>query len=183
MTESPKLASLIAGCRRHDRTSQMTLYRHYYSYGMGICLRFARSRESALEMLNDGFLRVFQRIGQYDASYAFKPWLRRVLVNAAIDHYRKYERKDTDEEASAPRDTGSTYNEALDNLEFEDLLKVMQSLPPAYRMVFNLYAVEGLSHAEIAEQLGISVGTSKSNLAKARRRIKDIVNDLWDIRI
>ena len=141
---------------------------------MAICLRFARSRESALEMLNDGFLKVFLKIDQYDPDYSFRPWLRKILVNSAIDHYRKYEQKPT-EENWLPEQYPSTYNDALDQLEFDDLLLIMQKLPPAYRMVFNLYVVEGLAHADIAEQLNISIGASKSNLAKARMKIKDLL--------
>ena len=182
MTEKQQVASLIAGCRRHDESSQLRLYRHYYSYGMSICIRYARKPESAMEILNDGFLKVFKKIDQYDDSYPFKPWLRKILVNAAIDYYRKYEQDKT-----PIRDNGraieSTYNEALDQLEYQDLLRLMQALPSAYRMVFNLYVVEGLPHAEIAQQLGISIGTSKSNLAKARKKMKQLVSGLWDIHI
>ncbi len=172
MTKDEQLAFIIEGCRRGEERSQMELYRQYYSYGMGICLRYARKRELAVEMLNDGFLKVFTKIGQYNSNQAFKPWLRKILVNAAIDHYRKYSR-DKEEEPPIIRPTGTSYNEALDNLAFEDLLEIMEVLPPAYRMVFNLYVVEGHTHAEIAKQLNISVGSSKSNLAKARLKIKE----------
>lgn len=175
MTQDKKLTDLIKGCRKMKESSQIDLYRHFYSYGMGICLRFSRSRESALEMLNDGFLKVFLKINQYNSEYPFKPWLRKIIVNAAIDHYRKYQQNQTDNfevsEVHSP-----VYNEALDQLEFEDLLQVMQLLPAAYQMVFNLYVVEGLSHAEIAKKLGVSVGTSKSNLSKARQKIKKLLS-------
>ncbi|MBX2877005.1 MAG: RNA polymerase sigma factor [Saprospiraceae bacterium] len=172
MTENKQLAFLIEGCRKGEERSQMELYRQYYSYGMGICLRYARKRELAVEMLNDGFLKVFTKIDQYNSKQAFRPWLRKILVNAAIDHYRKYSRDQADEPPIV-RPAGTSYNEALDNLAFEDLLEIMRILPPAYRMVFNLYVVEGRTHAEIAKQLRISVGTSKSNLAKARLKIKE----------
>lgn len=182
MTENKKLASLIAGCRRMDESSQMELYRSFYSYGMSICLRYSRSRESALEMLNDGFLKVFMKIELYDSEYRFKPWLRKILINAAIDHYRKYEQSKL-EDMWLNQNESSTYNEALNHLEFEDLILVIQQLPPAYRLVFNLYVVEGMSHAEVAEQLGISIGASKSNLSKARRKIKEILSSSHDIHI
>ena len=174
MTEDKHLEFLIAGCCRKDEYSQMALYQHFYSYGMSISLRYARNRESALEMLNDGFLKVFLKIEQYDPDFPFKPWLRKVIVNAAIDHYRKYERTPPEDFSMAETST-TTHNEALDQLEFEDLLLVMQQLPAAYRMVFNMYVVDGLSHAKIAEKLNISIGSSKSNLAKARQKIKDIL--------
>lgn len=175
MIKNEHLAFVIEGCRKGEERSQMELYRQYYSYGMGICLRYARKRELAVEMLNDGFLKVFTKIKQYDPEQAFRPWLRKILVNAAIDHYRKYHR-DQDDELQTVRPSGTSYNEALDNLAFEDLLEIMQALPPGYRMVFNLYVVEGLTHPEIAKRLKISVGTSKSNLSKARLKIKELLS-------
>lgn len=175
MIKNEHLAFVIEGCRKGEERSQMELYRQYYSYGMGICLRYARKRELAVEMLNDGFLKVFTKIKQYDPEQAFRPWLRKILVNAAIDHYRKYHR-DQDDELPTVRPSGTSYNEALDNLAFEDLLEIMQALPPGYRMVFNLYVVEGLTHPEIAKRLKISVGTSKSNLSKARLKIKELLS-------
>lgn len=179
MTEKEHLAKLIAACRRGKPSSQLELYRYFYSYGMGICLRFAHNRESAQEMLNDGFLKVFLKIDQYDPSMAFKPWLRKIIVHAAVDHYRKYKQLNIERYQST--NDSSIYNEALDHLEYNDLLTIMQALPHAYRLVFNLYVVEGLPHAEIAEQLGISVGASKSNLARAREKIKQLLIDLQGI--
>lgn len=182
MTEDRNLSILIEGCRRKSEASQLALYRLYYSYGMGTCLRYARNRESALEMLNDGFLKVFLNIGKYNPAYPFKPWLRKILVNAAIDHYRKYEQKQPDV-TWQPNVHTIIYNKALERLEFEDLLLIVQKLPPAYQMVFNLYVVENMSHEEIAEQLGISVGTSKSNLSKARKKIKNLLGSALDIHL
>lgn len=182
MNEDEHLAALIAGCRRMDELSQMELYRYFYSYGMGICLRFAHTRESALEMLNDGFLKVFLKIDQYRPEFPFKPWLRKILVHAAIDHYRRYATPAT-EDPYFGEEPLPIHNEALEQLEYEDLLQVMQALPPAYRMVFNLYVVEGLPHADIAHQLGISIGTSKSNLARAREKIKEVLLQTHDLHL
>lgn len=182
MTENELLAPLIDGCLRMQEASQIALYRRFYSYGMSICLRYANNRESALEMLNDGFLKVFQKIEQYDRNQPFKPWLRRILINASIDHYRKYQQEQTNN-YSFYDETSSTYNEALSRLEYDDLLKVLHHLPSAYRMAFNLYVVEEMSHAEIAAQLKISVGTSKSNLSKARQKIKELLKSSHDIHL
>ncbi len=182
MTENKKLASWIDGCRRMDESSQLKLYQHFYSYGMGISLPYARNRESAMEMVNDGFLKVFTKIDQYDASYPFKPWLRKILVNAAIDHYRKYQ-KNRPKELIVSVDESPAYNEALDKLEFDDLIEIMQLLTPVYRMVFNLFVVEGLAHAEIADKLGISIGASKSNLSKARQKIKELLKNVHNIHV
>lgn len=180
MADNKDLALLIAGCRQMDESSQMELYRRFYSYSMSICLRYARNRESALEVLNDGFLKVFVKIDQYDSNFSFKPWLRKILINASIDHYRKYQpvQKDTNVYRTSE---SSSYNDALDQLEYDDLLKILHLLSPGYRMVFNLYVVEELSHAEIADRLNISIGSSKSNLAKARKKIKELLRNSHDI--
>lgn len=182
MVEDRNLSKLIAGCQSSDEGSQLALYRHYYSYGMGICLRYARNRESALEILNDGFLKVFTKIDQYDKTYPFRPWLRKILVNGAIDHFRKYDQKKNRDDFR-PLTHPLTHNNALDQLAFEDLMSVMQTIPPSYRMAFNLYVVENMSHAEIAQELGISIGTSKSNLAKARNKIKELLGIALDIHL
>lgn len=176
MAKNVNIQLLIDGCRNGHRASQIRLYEQFYSYGMGLCLRFSKSREEAMEIVNDGFLKAFLKIDQYDTDYPFKPWLRRILINASIDYYRKYNKlKDEEEKVLSIEQSNTTQNEALENLEFEDLLKVMQQLSPAYRLVFNLYVIEGMTHQDIAEQLNISVGTSKSNLAKARIKMKSML--------
>lgn len=174
MIEDPQFVRIIAGCQKRDEASQIMLYRMFYSYGMSICLRYAKNRESAVEMLNDGFFKIFLKIDQYHPDLPFKPWLRRILINAAIDHYRKYDQA-TLAEGPLPNLPLPVYNEGLQQLEYEDLLKVLQELSPAYRVVFNLFVMEGYTHQEVAEQLGISIGTSKSNLAKARQHLQALV--------
>ena len=176
MAKNIQVHLLVDGCRKGNRASQIRLYEHFFSYGMGVCLRFSKSREEALEIVNDGFLKAFLKIEQYDTEQPFKPWLRRILINASIDYYRKYHKNKEALEVAYIKDSGNpTYNDALDNLAYDDLLKIMQKLSPAYRMVFNLYVIEHLSHQEIAEHLNISVGSSKSNLAKARQKIKSML--------
>ena len=176
MANSPNIQLLIEGCRRENRASQLRLYEHFYSYGLSITLRYSKNREQALEILNDGFLKAFLKINQYDSDLPFKPWLRRILINASIDYHRKYSRLEHTLETPPPSEISSaTYNYALDNLEFDDLIKVLQQLTPAYRLVFTLYVVEGFSHQDIAEKLNINIGTSKSNLAKARMKLRNIL--------
>lgn len=170
---------LIAGCKRQEEASQLALYRHFYSYGLSICLRYAKDREAALEVLNDGFLKLFQKIDRYDEAQEFKPWLRRILINASIDHYRKYEKKRLPQEDTIKE--VEVNNEALDRLDYKDVLRIMQQLPAAYRQAFNLYVIEGYTHPEIAKLLGITVGTSKSNLAKARKKMQRYIAKEWDI--
>lgn len=175
MTEQ-NVQTLIIGCIQGKQESQLKLYKHFYSYGMSLALRYSQDKNEALEVLNDGFLKAFLKIDQYDAEKPFKPWLRRILINAAIDYYRKYHKGKQKNDNFFPQNHAQhTHNEALENLAFQDLIKVTQQLSPAYRLVFNLYVVEGLSHKEIAAQLGINVGTSKSNLAKARQKLKSLL--------
>lgn len=167
---------LVKGCRNGERSSQLRLYEHFYSYGMGICLRYCINREEALEVLNDGFLKAFTKIDLYNPVYPFKGWLRKILINASIDYHRKYHKLASTEELDyAAEEKGATHNLGLENLAYHDLIKVVQQLSPAYRLVFNLYIVDGLTHKEISKKLGINEGTSKSNLAKARRKIQSLL--------
>lgn len=166
----PELPDLLAGCLRNHRQSQELLYRQFYSYAMSVCLRYAPSRELALEVLNDGFLKVFTRLDQYDPAQPFKGWLRRILINAAIDHYRQEVRHQHEDVEQL--NTPSVAADAYTQLAYEDLLALVKQLSPVYRLVFNLYVMDGFTHEEIAEQLGISVGASKSNLARAREKLR-----------
>ena len=176
MASSPNIQLLIEGCRGGNRASQMKLYEHFYSYGLSITLRYSKNREEALEILNDSFLKAFLKIDQYDSDLPFKPWLRRILINSSIDYHRKYSKLNEIPVAAIPSEIETaSHNSALDNLEFDDLIIVLQKLSPAYRLVFTLYVIEGFKHHEIAEKLNIGVGTSKSNLAKARLKLKSIL--------
>jgi RNA polymerase sigma-70 factor (ECF subfamily) len=167
------LNEMIEGCLRGNRESQKMLYEHFYGYAMSICLRYSRSREESREILNDGFMKVFTRMGTRDVNASFKSWLRRIMINAAIDHYRKhskhYKVSDVNESAAW---ISSADVDALQELSYEELIAMIKELSPAYRAVFNLYVIDGYTHEEIATQLDISVGTSKSNLFKAREHLK-----------
>ncbi len=170
MTKS-ELQLLILACRKNDLSSQKRIYRHFYNYGMTICFRYAQNSEEAREILNDGFVKAFTKLDKYSPNLSFKAWFNKILVNTAIDHYRKKQ--------SRPQTVDLVYAQhietpagILEELSTQDILKMIQQLSPAYRMVFSLHAVEGFSHKEIANKLGISLGTSKSNLAKARIKLK-----------
>jgi len=174
--------ALLAGCRRAQRESQRQLYALYYGYALSICLRYVRDREQAMETVNDGFLKIFRDLNRFDDQQhqdvegSFRGWLKRIMVNTAIDYFRAAEKhafqQSLDDVAVSYPDAGSS---PLDELSFEELLQLIYLLPPAYRAVFNLYALDGFTHEEIAEQLRISVGTSKSNLFKARAYLKDLL--------
>ncbi|MFT4666545.1 MAG: RNA polymerase sigma factor (sigma-70 family) [Polaribacter sp.] len=165
------LKQLIANCRKFDPVSQKEIYRHFYNYGMTICYRYAQNTEEAREVFNDGFVKAFMKLDKYKQESSFKSWLSRILVNTAIDSYRKKQ--------SRPQTVDLIYAQhvetapsALDLLTAKDVLNLVQKLAPSYRMAFNLHVVEGYTHPEIAKKLGISEGTSKSNLAKARIKLK-----------
>jgi RNA polymerase sigma-70 factor (ECF subfamily) len=167
---------LIRECRGGKLKAQEMLYKHYYGYVMGICLRYTNNRDEAAEILNDGFLKVFQKIDQYEPGKAFRAWLRRVVVNTAIDHYRRNRKHANQTELKEARQEEHAAN-PLDQLSAEEILKLVQQLPDIYRLAFNLYEIEGYSHEEISEQLQIPVGTSKSNLSRAKKRLRELLTE------
>ena len=175
--KNPPLEELINGCKRGDRYAQNILFRRYYSYALSICLRYSSNRPEAMEILNDGFYNILTKIDQYNASFPFKGWLSKVFVHAAIDYNRKYQKfhhSTTDDE---PSESSMPYsrNEALEKLSYEEAIVFIQQLPPAYCIIFNLYVMEEYTHQEIAELLGINPGTSRSNLHKARIKLRQIL--------
>ena len=171
----------IRGCALNQRESQKKLYNSFYGYAMSICDRYTSREEDASEILNDGFLKIFKEIHHFKPSYAdvvssFKGWLRKIMVYTAIDHFRKNQKYQNLTELDAaiihlPVDDET----ALDKISCDEIIRYIQDLSPGYRTVLNLFIVEGFSHEEIAGQLGISVGTSKSNLAKARKQLQKIL--------
>jgi RNA polymerase sigma-70 factor (ECF subfamily) len=162
---------LLQACRSGDRKSQDRLYTLYYGFAMGVCLRYARSREEAVEIVNDGFYKIFTNLDKYTPGLSFMGWLRRIMINASIDHFRRNEKHYDHVDISYVK---SEYlmPDVLDSLSEEVILRAIQELPPSYRLVFNLYAIEGFKHSEIAQKLNISEGTSKSNLNIARIKLK-----------
>jgi RNA polymerase sigma factor (sigma-70 family) len=183
------LLPLLTGCARGERKSQEQLYRLLYSYAAGISARYARDREEALEIVNDAFLKIFKALPTYDPERydpvpSFKGYFRKIIIGTAIDHYRLRYRHSLDaslDEATAvqPADPRET---PLDGLAYDELIALIQQLSPAYRAVFNLHVIDGYSHEEIAERLQISVGTSKSNLSKARVHLRALIRHCHETR-
>jgi RNA polymerase sigma-70 factor (ECF subfamily) len=175
MTEN----ELIAGCIKQDRTCQEALYKRFYGKMMGVCLRYAKNRDEASDMLQEGFIKVFTSIRNFASKGSFEGWVRRIIVNTAVDHLRRNKHEYMivstvyAREGDVPDPAEDVEDENLmNNLSEEEILNAISQLSPAYRTVFNLYVMENLAHKEIADQLGISEGTSKSNLAKARFQLK-----------
>jgi len=166
---------LRVDCIRGDAGSQKKLYYQFYGFAMAICLRYARDRDEANEILNGGFFKVLTNLSRYNQSKPFLPWLSRIMTNTAIDHYRSQMRHPGQDDITEIETPGE--NPVIDSkLNYEDLIKLVQALPPGYRAVFNLFAIDGFTHDEIAVQLGISAGTSKSNLFKARQKLVAMID-------
>ena len=147
---------------------------------MSICLRYGETRDDAVEIMNDGYLKVFKYIKTFDSNQPFKPWIRRIMINSALDHVKKYQQKLEQLEIEAGiREI--VKESQLDTLNYEDLLNLIRKLPMAYRTVFNLYAIEGYKHEEIAEMLDINVGTSKSNYHKAKKKLQDLLKIYFEV--
>lgn len=167
---------IVAGCVRNERMSQEILYRKHFPAMIQMCLRYTNGdRERALEILNDGFLRVFKKIDTFSFKGSLEGWIRRLVFHAISDYFKQNNSyldnivlSDIQPEANYVNHTEGV----LSRLYYDDLIKVIDLLPPATGEVFRLYAIEGYSHAEISEQLHISVGTSKWHLSSARERLK-----------
>jgi RNA polymerase sigma factor (sigma-70 family) len=168
---------LVSGVLRGSPAHQTALYRQYSVPMFRVLLRFARDKSEAEDMLQDGFVRVFRDMGQFRGEGALGGWIRRIMVNTALSHLRKQRDFVRDvPDFNVFESKFHTEEDFASNLDAETLMKYLQRLPPGYRAVFNLYAIEGFSHEEIAEQLGISIGTSKSQLFKAREFLKKILD-------
>jgi len=169
-----ELQQLIRGCIKQDRKCQKMLYKAFYGFSMGICLRYAGNRDDAAEVMNQGFFKVFTHIERYDMDRPFKAWLGKIMMNASIDFYRANLKMAYTEDLDKAEHV-SDGNMVDKNLNYNDLLVMVQQLPQAYRTVFNLFAIEGYSHDEIGAMLNINAGTSKSNLHKARQKLKHMI--------
>lgn len=147
---------------------------------MSICLRYATSRDEAAEILNDGFMKIFSSISRFNFDRPFKPWLRKILVNASINRYHQRQRQLKTEEITELC-TESDDEKILSGISYQEVIEMLHKLPPSYRAAFNLHVVEGYSHEEIAGMLNITVGTSKSNLFKAKEQLKKIVSEFFEV--
>ncbi len=169
------LDELIIQCKKQDATAQGELYKQYNRILFAICLRYSPNYTEAEDNLQDAFITIFKKIEQYNAKGSFEGWMKRVTVNTVLQKYRK-------QRTFEIVDEGQIEDEAEVEIESEEipldvLLKIVQELPDRYRLVFSMYVMDGYQHKEIAEMLGISDGTSKSNLARARMILKNKIED------
>jgi RNA polymerase sigma factor (sigma-70 family) len=167
---------LIDGCRRGDSHAQQRLFNLFSPRMFSICRRYLKNPMQAEDVLVIAFTRIFEKIDQFKGEGSFEGWIRRIVVNEALTALRKSRAMmlETDLDQA---DRQPDYSSLADQLEAEDLLKMIDELPPGYRVVFNMYAIDGFSHKEIAEQLGISENTSKSQLSRARSYLQKVLAD------
>ena len=165
---------LIEGCIQGDRKMQYELYQRFAPKMYGVCLRYAANAEEAEDMLQEGFVKVFRKLDSFRKEGSFEGWVRRIFVNTAIEQFRKknYLQPITEREEATVE---GSYLSVLDNLAERDIIGLVQQLSPGYRTVFNMYVVEGYTHKEIADALGISEGTSKSQLSRAKLILQGLV--------
>lgn len=184
MAESKQLQALIDGCLKGDRRSQQAIHKMFYGKMKAICMRYTRDGDQAMDIVQDGFIKAFNSLERYTGIGSFEGWMRRIIVNLCIDRFRKLKRdfvllednhilENYEEEAE---DEQESENNEIYNITPEQIVEAMQQLSPAYRTVFNLYVFENYSHQDIAEALEISIGTSKSNYAKARKNMKKLLS-------
>lgn len=181
---SQDIQNIIHGCVKLQRESQKQFYTYFYSYAMSICMRYTHTDDDAMEIANDGFLKIFKELASFQARYedveaSLKGWMKKIMVNTSIDHFRKNQKYQMNVSINDNlfhiEDHAET---SIDKLSYDEVYKLVQQLSPVYRTVFNLYVIDGYKHEEIAKQLKISIGTSKSNLAKAKINIKKMIYEL-----
>ncbi len=160
-------SEIVDGCLRGEAKWQKILFEKYYGKMLAVCQRYSKNRDEAKDILQDGYIKVFQKLDQFNRNSTLDAWIRRVMVNTAIDYYRKTSSTPVMQEMDEAGAI-SGQHDVISDLNHAALLDVLQQLPPGYKMVFNMYVIEGYSHKEIAEMLHISEGTSKSQLGKAK---------------
>lgn len=170
-----QLEDIIKGCISGKSDAQEALYKKFSGKLFGISLRYTKDYSAAEDVLQEGFIKIFNNISSFKGTGSFEGWMRRVVINTALERFRKhfqlYPISEIDES-----DSSFNYDNVLNDISVKDLLGLIQELPPAYKMVFNLYAIDGYTHKEIGEMLSISIGTSKSNLSRARKLLQLKVN-------
>jgi RNA polymerase sigma-70 factor, ECF subfamily len=187
VAETRTVQALIDGCLKGDGRSQQAVYKMFYGKMKSVCMRYTRDHDQAMDVLQEGFVKVFSNLDKYTGVGSFEGWIRRIMVNLSIDRFRRLKNdhvllgehdnlEDWDMASNDQDENDQDGDDAIYDITPEQIVDAMQQLSPAYRTVFNLYVFENYSHQDIAEALGISVGTSKSNYAKARKNMKKLLS-------
>jgi RNA polymerase sigma factor (sigma-70 family) len=175
-----QLQVLIQECMVPVRDSQKRFYNHFYGYALTICLRYLTQREDAVEAMNDGFLKIFKELKSFVPrggllEDSLKAWIRKIFINTSIDHLRRIQKHSSEPLEDNLGDEVSLEENITNSIGYKELIALIGLLSPGYRMVFNLYVIDNYSHEEVAEMLGISIGTSKSNLSKAKMNLRKMI--------
>ncbi len=177
---SENFEALIKGCVERNRTSQNELYKQFSSQLFAVCYRYSNSREEAEDTFHEGFMKIFENIKNFRNEGPLEGWMRRIMVNTALKKFKKksLEIVNIEDVAEVENKSNQYYSDDfVGQTEANKIMKLIDNLPPAYKLVFNLYELEGLKHHEIATQLGISEGTSKSNLSRAKVILQNAIKD------
>ncbi len=170
---------IIDGCKKGKHHAFNMLYQKYASLLLGVCMRYSRTKTEAEDVLQEGFVKIFKRIDSFEGRGSFEGWLKRIMVNTAINQYKsskKYQNHyDIDDHHITDHEEEDGLVEVYDEISQQKLMQMINDLPNGYRMVFNLYVFEGMSHKEIAEIMGFQVNTSKSQLSKARKMLRTMI--------
>jgi RNA polymerase sigma-70 factor (ECF subfamily) len=169
-------SDLVKKCADGDVRSQELLYRRYFSFAMSICIRYTRDENEAMETVNDSYMKVLDRVSDYDHSRPFKSWYGKILVNTAIDNYRKNLKNNDYVSIDSVPETGETDPEIETELSVNDILKLYRYMPANYKVTFNLFEIEGYSHDEIGRMTGVTASTSRANLARAKKMLRELYN-------
>jgi RNA polymerase sigma-70 factor (ECF subfamily) len=165
---------LIRRCSEGESRAQELLYRRYFSFAMSVCIRYTRDQYKAMEIVNDSYMKVLGSIGEFDGSKSFRSWYGRILVNSAIDNYRRNSKHVSHLQISDLESTEMEEPSISAELSANDILSLFNKLPDNYRVTFNLFEIEGYTHEEIGQMLDISTSTSRSNLARAKKMLRDL---------
>ncbi|MGM0496465.1 MAG: RNA polymerase sigma factor [Bacteroidota bacterium] len=176
------LTNIIEACQKGERVSQKQLYTLFSAKLYGVCLRYSNNEEDAKDLLQEGFIKIFKSIKQYNHNGSFEGWMRKIIVNTALERFRKSTRSLTIDNDDYMDSLQLNYEHVFEELAYKDLMKMVQELSDQYRIVFNLYVIEGFSHKEISQKLNIGEGTSKSNLSRARELLKEKVRKQYKIK-
>jgi RNA polymerase sigma-70 factor (ECF subfamily) len=169
-----KESDIIKGCLRGDRACQKALYEHFVAKMLGVCMRYAKDRAEAEDMVQEGFLKVFQGISKFKFEGSFEGWVRRIMVFNAINYYKHRCRK-FQEDLDRENFDVPFHDDILEKISAKEIIALIQHMPEGYRLVFNLYAIDGFTHKEIAEKLNIAIGTSKSQYSRAKQCMQGLL--------
>lgn len=166
---------LVKACVSGNVAAQKTFYERFARKMMGVCIRYTHSTEEAEDVLQDAFIKIFNHLNEYQNKGSLEGWVRRIMVNTALDSYRKNKKRQSDLDVDQVGFLLEHKSYIVEGIQADDLLKIVQALPEGYRVVFNLFAIEGFSHKEIADRLGVTESTSKSQYSRAKKLLRQIL--------